>query len=128
MDQELTGRIALVTGTSSGIGAALARTTTEVTLYADTQQRVAMAPEEHFRKEISPGFTMDNAKQQTLELLKAKALAMGANPGHLELEIVDESEFNMVRGFNTTGRIIRVKAQIKPGLIHGYDPVAGSLI
>lgn len=71
---------------------------------------------------------MEKARQQTLELLKAKALAMGANPGHLEMEIVDESEFNMVRGFKTTGKIIRVKAQIKPGLIHGYDPIAGSLI
>lgn len=42
---------------------------------------------------------MEKARQQTLELLKAKALAMGADPGHLEMEIVDESEFNMVRGF-----------------------------
>ena len=113
---------------ANAIGAALARTTTEVSLWADTQQGVAMAPEEHFRKRISNSFNLEKARLQTLELLKAKALAVGANPGHLEMEIVDESEFNMVRGFNTTGRIMNVKAQIKPGLIHGYDPIAGALL
>ena len=113
---------------ANAIGAALARTTTEVALRVDTQEKVAMAPAEHFHKGVKPGFSMDNARQQALELLKAKALAIGANPGHLELEIVDESEFHMVRGFNTTGRIMHVKAQIKPGLIHGYDPIAGALI
>ena len=113
---------------ANAIGAALARTTTEVSLRADTQQGVAMAPEEHYNQPIKSNYSMEEARQQTLELLKAKALAMGANPGHLELEIVDESVFNMVRGFNTTGKIINVKAQIKPGLIYGYDPIAGSLI
>jgi hypothetical protein len=33
----------------------------------------------------------------------------------------------MVRGFYTTGKNIRVKAQIKPGLIHGYDSIAQTL-
>lgn len=113
---------------ANAIGAALARTTTEVSLRADTQQGFAMASEEHYNKPISNNYSMEKARQQTLELLKAKALAMGANPGHLELEVVEESVFNMVRGFNTTGKIINVKAQIKPGLIHGYDPIAGSLI
>jgi len=113
---------------ANAIGAALARTTTAVTLRADTQQGVAMAPAEHYHKRVKDNFSMGKARQQALDLLKAKALAMGANPGHLELEIVEESQFNMVRGFNTTGKIIKVRAQIKPGLIHGYDPIAGSLI
>jgi hypothetical protein len=33
----------------------------------------------------------------------------------------------MVRGFNTTGKNIRIKVQVKPGLIHGYDPVIAKL-
>jgi hypothetical protein len=87
-----------------------------------------MAPEEHFHKRVSNSFNLEKARQQALELLQAKALAIGADPGHLEMEIVDESAFNMVRGFNTTGRIMNVTAQIKPGLIHGYDPIAGALL
>ena len=113
---------------ANAIGAALARTTTEVSLYVDTRQGIAVATEEHFSKRVRSSFTKKKARQQTLDLLKAKALQMGANSGHLEMEIVDESEFNIVRGFNTTGKIIRVKAQIKPGLIHGYDPTAGPLV
>jgi len=113
---------------ANAIGAALARTTTEVFLRADTQQGFARASEEHYHKRVNHNFSMEKARRQTLALLKAKALAMGANPGHLELEIVDESEFNMVRGFNTAGKILHVKAQIKPGLIYGYDPIAGSLL
>ena len=34
-----------------------------------------------------------------------------------EVDIVEECSFNMVRGFYTTGKNIRLKAQIKPGLI-----------
>ena len=41
--------------------------------------------------------------------------------------MLEESSFTMVRGFSASGRNIRVRAQIKPGLIHGYDPVAGTI-
>jgi hypothetical protein len=33
----------------------------------------------------------------------------------------------MVRGFYTSGKNIRVRVQVKPGLIQDYDPVAGRL-
>jgi hypothetical protein len=33
----------------------------------------------------------------------------------------------MVRGFSTTGKNIRVRAQVRPGLINEYDAVAGLL-
>jgi hypothetical protein len=32
-----------------------------------------------------------------------------------------------VRGFNTTGKNIRVKVQVKPGLIHGYNEAIRNL-
>jgi hypothetical protein len=63
-----------------------------------------------------------------LDLLKNKAIARGANPDHLEMEVTEDLQFNMVRGFQTTGRNIRIRAQVKPGLIHDYDPVAGRLM
>jgi len=40
---------------------------------------------------------------------------------------VETQQFNMVRGFNTSGRNIRVRVQVKPGLIHGYDNLLRSL-
>lgn len=44
------------------------------------------------------------------------------------MEVVEDLEFNMVRGFYTTGKNIRIKAQVKPGLIHGYDEMVKNLV
>jgi N-methylhydantoinase A/oxoprolinase/acetone carboxylase beta subunit len=113
---------------ANALGAALARTTSEVILYADTQRRIATAPEENFSTEVDRGFTGEDAVKLALHLLREKAVARGANPEHLEMEVTENLQFNMVRGFNTTGKNIRVRVQVKPGLIHGYDPIAGRLI
>ncbi|HSO21194.1 MAG TPA: hydantoinase/oxoprolinase family protein, partial [Desulfosarcina sp.] len=99
-----------------------------VILYADTEQQVVTAPEEDFTQRIDRGFDRSQARELALELLRRKALERGANPEHLEMEITEELQFNMVRGFHTTGRNIRIRAQVQPGLIHGYDPVAGRLM
>jgi uncharacterized protein YajQ (UPF0234 family) len=112
---------------ANAIGAALARTTCEVTFFADTESRIARAPEENFRQTIDHGFDKNAAIHQALELLKAKAVRRGANAKYLEMELLESLEFNMVRGFTTTGKNIRIKAQIKPGLIHGYDQLIANL-
>ena len=113
---------------ANAIGAGLARTTCEVTLFADTEREVATAPEEHFTTTIPASFTKEDAVAMALDLLREKAVARGANPDYLEMEVVDAMAFNMVRGFYTTGRNIRVNAQVKPGLIHGYDPIAEKMM
>ncbi|MDL2269489.1 hydantoinase/oxoprolinase family protein [Desulfosarcina sp. OttesenSCG-928-A07] len=109
---------------ANAIGAGLARTTCEVTLFADTEQEVVTAPEEGFTQDISSTYSKEDAINTALSLLRDKAIARGANPDHLELEVVDAIEFNMVRGFFTSGKNIRVISQVKPGLIHGFDPIA----
>jgi N-methylhydantoinase A/oxoprolinase/acetone carboxylase beta subunit len=112
---------------ANAIGAALARTTCEVTLFADTEQRVASAPQENFSAATDPGFDLNAAEAKAFELLRAKALERGANPDFLEMELVESQQFSMVRGFHTTGKNLRVRAQVKPGLIHGYDALLRSL-
>jgi hypothetical protein len=106
---------------ANAIGAALARTTCEVTLFADTEQGIATAPEENFSQRIGDGFSPGDAQAKALELLKHKAVQKGADTEDLELEVIENLQFNMVRGFNTTGRNIRVKVQVRPGLLPGYD-------
>ena len=113
---------------ANAIGAALARTTCEVGLFADTEQRVASAPAENFLQPITDGYGLEAATAQALELLRVKALERGANPDYLEMEVVENQQFNMVRGFNTAGKNIRVRVQVKPGLIHGYDNLLKSLL
>lgn len=106
---------------ANAIGAGLARTTCEVALFADTEQGILLAPKENFSKAISKRFTMADAIDTAYGLLREKALRRGANPDYLEMEVIEKMEFNMVRGFSTTGKNMRVRVQVKPGLIHGYD-------
>ena len=95
---------------ANALGAAMARITEDITLTADTQRGLLTAGEFGVSEKIHRGFTLKEAKSRAIDLLTSKALAQGA-------EIIEESSFNMVEGFNTVGKNIRVKAQIKPGII-----------
>lgn len=112
---------------ANAIGAALARTTCEVNFFADTERGVAEALEENFSRRVDHSFDREAAIRQALGLLEAKAIDRGANPDYLETEVLEALQFNMVRGFNTTGKNIRVKVQVKPGMIHGYEEVIAKL-
>jgi N-methylhydantoinase A len=112
---------------ANAIGAALARTTCEVSLFADTQQGMSMAPEEAFTAKVDRNYTHQDAVSAANELLREKAMRQGARPEEIEMEIVENQQFNMVKGFYTAGKNIRVKVQIKPGLIDVYDTIAGIL-
>ncbi|SFM85650.1 hydantoinase/oxoprolinase family protein [Thermodesulforhabdus norvegica] len=113
-------RVVPVCDVANALGAALARTTCEVTLFVDTERGVASAPEEGFYKPVDSRFSLDDARKLAFSVLKTKALSEGAREGDLEMEVVEEQQFNMVRGFYTTGRNIRVKVQVKPGLMEYY--------
>jgi N-methylhydantoinase A len=106
---------------ANAIGAALARTTCEVTLFADTEQCIVLAPGENYKACIQQNFSEKEAVDIAFALLKDKAIKRGANPEHLEMEILEKLQFNMVRGFSTLGKNIRIRVQVKPGLIHGYQ-------
>ena len=103
---------------ANAIGAALARPTTEITMHVDTYKKVLSVPELGLYEKVSHSFNLKNARERALELVRKSALNMGAEEREIEAEIIEESSFNMVRGFYTTGKDIRVKAQIRPGLIH----------
>jgi hypothetical protein len=102
---------------ANAIGCALARTTCEVILFADTALGWATAPSEGFKKAISAGFNVSNARDLADDLLRKKAILRGADLEDIETEVLEESQFNMIRGFHTIGKNIRVRMQLKPGLI-----------
>jgi N-methylhydantoinase A/oxoprolinase/acetone carboxylase beta subunit len=108
---------------ANAIGAALARTTCEVTLFADTELGIALAPEERYVQKITNSFSRSDAEQEAFTLLKRKALQRGSRDTDLAMEVTEQQQFNMVRGFLTTGKNIRVKVQVKPGLIGGYEHI-----
>jgi N-methylhydantoinase A len=102
---------------ANAIGAALARTTAEMTLLADTERRTLTIGEEGLQIPIPSGFTMDDVVRIGREKLREKVLKMGAAQEDLEIEVVEAQEFNMIREYSTIGKNIRVKVQIKPGCI-----------
>ncbi len=105
---------------ANAIGAAIARTTCEVTVLADTSRGYVCAPEEGYLDKIGKEASKQRVVQIAFDLLRKKAHRLGADKDNLEMELLEDSEFNMVQGFYTVGRNIRVRAQIKPGLISPY--------
>jgi N-methylhydantoinase A len=112
---------------ANAVGAALARNTCDVSVFADTERGLCVAPEEDFRKSVSRDFEKADAVKIAFDLLYRKCAREGAPDEDPEIEIIEESEFNMVRDFYMAGRNIRVKVQVKPGLIPEYRSVAESL-
>ena len=102
---------------ANAIGAALARTTAEMTLLADTERRTLTIGEEGLQISIPHDFTMEEVICIGREKLREKVLKMGTAAEDLEIEVVEAQQFNMIREYCTTGKNIRVKLQIKPGCI-----------
>lgn len=103
---------------ANAVGAALARTTAEITIFADTAQRTLSVPEMGLYEKVSKGYSLKEAELRALDLLKRQSTLLGAEKGEIQAEIIEKNSYNMVRGFTTSGKNIRVRAQTKPGLIY----------
>ncbi|MBF0468304.1 MAG: hydantoinase/oxoprolinase family protein [Desulfamplus sp.] len=106
---------------ANAIGAALARTTCEVSLLVDTERGIASAPEENFTATVSTSYRKDDAINTALALLEKKAVNSGADLKNFEAEVTEFQSFNIVRQFAPRGKIFRIKMQVKPGLIKGFS-------
>ena len=102
---------------ANAIGVALSRTTAEVALLADTERGVLTVAEEGLQMPISKRFTREEAIGFAREKLLEKARRLGASEQDMDMEITEDQVFPMVRDFYATGKNIRIKVQIKPGLL-----------
>ena len=98
-------------------GAAMARTTVELNLMADTESQVLSIAEEGLQAEIPAKFSIDDVIAVGKERLEQIARKAGAREEDLEIEVADSQTFNVIRNYSTTGKNMRVRLQIKPGLI-----------
>lgn len=105
---------------ANAIGAAVARPTLEVTFRADTEQGYYTVTEMGLRKPLPTGRT-DTAELRTLarQHLEERAQQAGIDVG--QIEQVYEENFNVVRGFQTVGKIITSRLQIMPGVLGKID-------
>jgi N-methylhydantoinase A/oxoprolinase/acetone carboxylase beta subunit len=101
---------------ANAIGAAVSKTTARITLLADTQRKQMICPELEAEDIISPAFTIEDLKSTGEKLLNRHAVFLGLADDY-GIDIVEEQCFNMVSGFRTVGRNMRLKLQTRPGII-----------
>ena len=104
---------------ANALGAALARTTAQITMIADTQLGKLVCPELGIDEEISRSACLEDLKVMGEKAMKDNAEFLGLS-GDIEISILEEQSFNMVRGFSTTGKNMRLKIQTKPGIINEW--------
>ncbi len=107
---------------ANALGAALARPTMEAELFADTRKRVLTIPVLGVNESVPSDYSLDQARTDVVgRLCRHLADRLDWNVSPADVEIVEESEMNMVNDVSQVGRDIRVKSQIKPGIVPDYD-------
>jgi N-methylhydantoinase A/oxoprolinase/acetone carboxylase beta subunit len=110
---------------ANALGAAMARPTHQIELFADTEKRTLSIPVLGVYRRISGGYTLDQAKSEAREHLRSfLADSLGLSVDMDEIDVIEESSMNMVKDFSTVGRDIRVKCQVKPGISPEYKNAA----
>jgi len=109
---------------ANAIGAAVARPTLEVTLRVDTDQGYYTIAEMGLRESLpQKRFGLNDARELAGRHLAQRAAQAGISV--TAVETVFAEEFNMVRGFTTTGKIITCRLQIKPGVFSATGSEGG---
>ena len=101
---------------ANAIGASLALPTREINLLVDTEKRTLIISELGIHEKIDKSYDLKMAEERAIQILKDlhRDDSQGKDP---QVEIIESNSFNMIDGFRTAGKNIRIKAQIKPGLI-----------
>ncbi len=100
---------------ANAIGAAMARQTVQLSLYCDTELNRLSIPELSIEEAPGKTFSLDDARARLIEAVEEVASNQAINPPY-NIDIVEEFESSIVRGFNSTGKILSLKAQLRPGL------------
>jgi N-methylhydantoinase A/oxoprolinase/acetone carboxylase beta subunit len=112
---------------ANAVGAALTRTTRSVELFADTEQLRLHIPTLGVSRVIEPDYDLEAARRDAARSLLSFMRAEGVPSREENVEITQASSFNMVEGGRLVGRNIRVKCQIRPGILHRYKELLGRL-
>lgn len=102
---------------ANAIGAALTRTTWELELFADTQRHVLFIPSLSYRENIHTSYDQRDAEKDAMNQLAMQLDSMGVFLRPEDAQITHASSFNMVEDMDLVGRNIRVKCQVRPGVV-----------
>jgi N-methylhydantoinase A/oxoprolinase/acetone carboxylase beta subunit len=113
-------------GVANAIGAALTRNTASLELFADTEKGVMFIPALRHRENVPRSYSLKEASRDALNHLLAHLSEMGVFADRDNAQVNHATSFNMVSDGVTTGRNIRVKCQIKPGVAFAFAEQADS--
>jgi len=102
---------------ANAIGAALTRTTWELELFADTQRHVMFIPSLSHRENVHSSYDQQDAEKDAINQLTMQLDSMGVFLRSEDAQVTHSSSFNMVEEMEQVGKNIRVKCQVRPGVI-----------
>jgi N-methylhydantoinase A/oxoprolinase/acetone carboxylase beta subunit len=104
-------------GVANAVGAALTRTTSHLALSANTARGKLSVPMLGIFRSIPRGFSLDDATTEARTLLVDDLAKVGITMAADEIQITQADSFNMVEGSYTSGKNIRVVAQVRPAVV-----------
>jgi len=101
---------------ANAIGAALSKTTLDMQLFADTTKEKLFISGLNLEKNISSSYTKLDAERDIKKYFIQYMNDLSIKISIEDVDIVESTEFNMVSGYSMSGKDIRIKAQLKPGI------------
>ena len=102
---------------ANAIGAALARTTFETELFSDTGKEKMIIPNLGVEEKVSRRYSLSEAEKDVISYTRKYLGKSGYNDKNLNIDIVESTSFRMIDDYYASGNDIRVKCQIRPGVI-----------
>jgi len=104
-------------GVANAVGAALTRTTSHLALTANTARGRLSVPMLGIFSSIPRGFSLEDGTAEARKLLVEDLAKAGVTMPAEEIQITQADAFNMVEGSYTSGKNIRVVAQVRPAVV-----------
>jgi hypothetical protein len=114
-------------GLANAIGAALTRTTSHLALTANTAQGKLSVPMLGIFRSIPRGFSLQDAIGEAKNLLATDLEQAGVPIAADDIQITQADSFNMIDGGYTSGKNIRVVAQVRPAVVARLDSDASAI-
>ena len=108
---------------ANALGAAVARPTLSLLLHADTERQSYYLNLDGVSGKFSSSWQLEDAKELAREQLRAIAEKRGIGRYADYHEFFMEEQFNMIRGWSTTGKLFDVGVQIASGIIDEFKGV-----
>lgn len=109
---------------ANAVGAALTRSSAHLVLTADTARGTVSVPRVEVFRSVNKGYTLDKAVDEARTLLIEDLEKAGIVISAEEVQITQADSFNIVEDFYTTGRNIRVVAQLQSAVRCTLDMTA----